>query len=301
MKKRLARAVYEAPPKVRGGRVANALGLQAVRMAGYQARRAWRRRRATGRHADELRERGITVIHDFLSPGQWAAFQAELPRMRAEAYLESEARPRAWQYEVHKTGRDGLVYRSEVFTRPFLEGSGLYDLAQTVVGHKVHAPPTISLMIHSYAKEDLGKPMLDFQDHPHVDVQYPTMKAVLYITDTDARNGAFEYAPGSHRMTWARFKEEQRHTVRAAAAKRRGENHLARLGLEAFPGEPIRPIEAPANSLVVFNAMGLHRRGDFQDDRVRETLFINFRRADAPFHRLLAFPPTRRLLRRWAR
>lgn len=103
----------------------------------------------------------------------------------------------------------------------------------------------------------------------HSDTFHATMKAWLFIDDVSERNGPFTYVPGSHRLTRKRLKWEYQSSVvgselpnsyGARGSLRIDESELDLLGLPAP-----RAFNVPANTLVIANTNGFHRRGEATD------------------------------------
>lgn len=86
----------------------------------------------------------------------------------------------------------------------------------------------------------------------HFDMQ-PTLKFFLYLTDTDARNGAFRCVPGSHRES---EQERRKFGGRRLKAEERG--------MTRRPDVPERDqlvMSGAAGSMIVFWTETLHRAG----------------------------------------
>ncbi|MEQ9209454.1 MAG: phytanoyl-CoA dioxygenase family protein [Pseudomonadales bacterium] len=106
----------------------------------------------------------------------------------------------------------------------------------------------------------------DPQKYFHSDTFHPTMKAWLFLEDVDSSKGPFEYVQGSNRPTWKRLKWEYRQSLgvkdKGAAYARRGSLRVEESELDALGYGPIRSMEVKANTLVVADTFGFHRRGE---------------------------------------
>ncbi|WP_431270547.1 hypothetical protein [Dankookia sp. P2] len=105
----------------------------------------------------------------------------------------------------------------------------------------------------------------DVQSHWHSDTFFPTVKSWLFLDDVTAGEAGFTYVPGSHHPTRRHLAWERRMSITAArspdAMTREGslrveEAVLARLG---YPTP--RKLAVAANTLVIADTSGLHRRG----------------------------------------
>ncbi len=103
----------------------------------------------------------------------------------------------------------------------------------------------------------------------HSDTFHATMKAWLFLEEVSDRNGPFTYVPGSHRLTLKRLKWEYQNSIQgsvlpnsygARGSLRVNESDLATLGLPSP-----KAFNVPANTLVIANTNGFHRRGEAKE------------------------------------
>lgn len=113
--------------------------------------------------------------------------------------------------------------------------------------------------------QDPSAPDEDPQTRLHADTFHPTVKAWLYLTESDAGTGPLTYVPGSHRLTAARLAWEREMSARAGGSRdpetREGSfrvdpETLAAMGLPSPVAITARP-----NTLVVADTFGFHARG----------------------------------------
>jgi hypothetical protein len=137
----------------------------------------------------------------------------------------------------------------------------------------------------------------------HADTFHPCVKAWLYIDDVTEANGPFVYVPGSQRLTLKRLKWEYRESLKASTKRESGrevarywdgsfrvtEADLREMGCAA----PVS-MKVPANTLLIGNVYGFHRRGEAEEGAKRMTLWMQAR--DNPFNPL--FSPFPRLTAR---
>jgi len=132
----------------------------------------------------------------------------------------------------------------------------------------------------------------------HSDTFHPTAKAWLFLDDVGEDDGAFAYVPGSHRLTPQRLAWEREQSLSAARSSDRMHSEgsfratasdLAALGLPA----PAK-MAVPANTLIVADTCGFHRRSPSPRPTRRVELYATLRRS--PFlpvtgGHLAALPP----------
>lgn len=136
------------------------------------------------------------------------------------------------------------------------------------------------LSLHKFASGKNGRPVsyiqtiknhfvdgpADPQKNLHSDTFHPTMKSWYFLDDCNDDNGPFTYLPGSQRLTLARLKWEYRKSITIA---KQGDKYSSNGSFRATPedllsmgfGQPIG-LSVPANTLVIANTHGFHRRGD---------------------------------------
>ena len=136
------------------------------------------------------------------------------------------------------------------------------------------------LSLHKFASGKNGRPVSyiqtiknhfvdgssDPQKNLHSDTFHPTMKSWFFLDDCDSDNGPFTYLPGSQRLTLARLKWEYKKSI---TISQRGDHYSSNGSFRATPedllsmgmGKPIG-LSVPANTLVIANTHGFHRRGD---------------------------------------
>lgn len=104
----------------------------------------------------------------------------------------------------------------------------------------------------------------DPQTHLHADSFHPTMRAWYFLTDVGNDDSPFCFVPGSHRLTPARLAWEHERSLRGPAQGDRhaahGSAHIDRNDLAALGlGHPAR-LTVPANTLIVADTFGFHKR-----------------------------------------
>lgn len=120
----------------------------------------------------------------------------------------------------------------------------------------------------------------DLQKELHRDTFHSTIKLWLFLEDVRPEDGPFEYVVGSHRPTRSRLRWEHAQACartspehpRRGGAFRIDEAELASLGLG-----PPRPLPVPANTLVLADTRGFHRRGHAPEGASRLAIYANLR------------------------
>jgi hypothetical protein len=135
-------------------------------------------------------------------------------------------------------------------------------------------------------------------------------KAIYFVDEVNPESSPFVYCPGSHRLSVGRLRWEYAISVREAQmrAHRVGEfTDSDKIGFERSRnviGSEFRrrlqlderPITCPANTLVVVNNRGFHRRGVLRPGGRRRSLWVNFYPYQRPVYGRVAFAAAKRVI-----
>lgn len=125
----------------------------------------------------------------------------------------------------------------------------------------------------------------------HSDTFHSTMKAWLFLDEVGDHNGAFTYVPGSHKLSLQRLKWEysmsiegcsQANSYGSRGSLRVTDDELASMGM----GKPA-VFNVPANTLVIADTHGFHRRGAASEVSSRLEIWAYSR--TNPFNPLVGF------------
>ncbi|MDP5138701.1 phytanoyl-CoA dioxygenase family protein [Rheinheimera baltica] len=122
---------------------------------------------------------------------------------------------------------------------------------------------------------ELGNP--DIQKDWHRDTFQPAVKMWYFTDEVTDDNGPFEYLPGTQRMSNVRQRWEYQQSVAAAAKKAGGSFRIGQSdACDMYNTKPER-FTVPANTLVLADIRGFHRRGTGRPGAERISLYANFR------------------------
>jgi ectoine hydroxylase-related dioxygenase (phytanoyl-CoA dioxygenase family) len=279
-----------APNKWAGGYWANLFGWQVVRFLWQNLSWRFRSRPAMKTElakstVDDLDKIGVRVLKNFFTPAEFAAINAEYERLRPHFHAYT---PESRSLVVGACGAgtiDAPGVNSPVVDKILSNHPQIEEIVAAAARRNIRLKPEVTFIEYHCDESTLGKPQSDGQDVLHSDVGYPSFKVFVYLDDTDRTTGAFTFAPKTHLWGWKRLALEYRMSV----------NYYRRLKARILGIEPLRnidrealsvietPMEAPANSLVVFNTMGFHRRGDFTNFKkpYRRAILVNYRHLDS--------------------
>ena len=207
-------------------------------------------------YSKEYDEHGIVVVHDFLEDTLRNRVTAEIQKM-PEAMMKISSNIISFNTEsialnimLNKSYMKPILFDCLAYTRP-----EVYDL---------YAKNTFVQRLRNVPKDG------DVQKILHSDTFFPCIKWWYFPDEVKMENGPFVYVPGSHIFTRGRAKFLYEQSIAVAtykleAARTYGhaegslrvfENELSEMGLTE------KPYIVPANSLIVANVYGLHRRSE---------------------------------------
>jgi Phytanoyl-CoA dioxygenase (PhyH) len=279
--------ILTGPDYQTGTVVANRLGLQLARIAAVNL--AFRARRrpvdADIREYVQAYERdGVVVLENFLPDDVFATVRAECLAAHEAGLFMRES------IEDNSVIEDILVVKKHADALPVTWGAlSRHEQLLRIVAAitRLPAPKTMKLDIRYMSKTSAAPAptRLVGTHYLHADVHYPSAKAWLFLHDIDEANGAFVYAKGSQKMRLGRLLYEYWSSIRVAKAKRDGtmgtsipanivraptERHLRLMHIAEST------LGGKANTLVIANVGGFHRRGDPIEGRRREQIQFKF-------------------------
>ena len=149
----------------------------------------------------------------------------------------------------------------------------LSDCSRQVIGLPTdHRKLDIYLTVHG---EESRIP--DLQKDLHRDTFFRALKFWIFLRPVTEQDGPFEMVPGSHRLTTARLRWEQA-TASAAIQHQQqpdvsGSFRIREEDLDPLGLPPPVALTCPANTLVLADVFGFHRRGRALPGRERLALY----------------------------
>ena len=247
----------------------------------------WRRRLRPGACADLARD-GYVVMEDFLPQEAFAALQAEVEERvqqlnRVQPLLANDRvgfqpkQPFSGGFDRYDGGTLNRFLHIDPEQLPRAAAIGhdprLKRLSRQVIGVPMD-PRRLDIYLTVHGEESRTP---DLQKELHRDTFFRALKYWYFLRPVTPEDGPFEYVPGSHRLDPARLRWEQT-TADAAIRHRRQPDvsgsfrirpeALADLGLP----QPVS-LHCRANTLVLADVFGFHRRGAALPGRQRLALY----------------------------
>ena len=235
-----------------------------------------------------LRRDGVVAVPNALSQDQFLAIQAE-----AEEAVAAAAR----RQPLPSNHREGFLPK-----QPFHGGFDRFDggtLNRFVGLDPGVMPQTLRLChdqrLNAFSRAVIGCPMHprkleiyltvhgeetrtpDLQKELHRDTFFRAIKFWLFLRPVRSEDGPFEYVPGSHQLTPARLAWEQDKANRAIATGRQpdcsGSFRIREQDLKDLNLPEPMSFECDANTLVLADVFGFHRRGSALPGRQRLAIY----------------------------
>jgi hypothetical protein len=215
-----------------------------------------------------LEREGFLFLEDFLPGDAFAAIRDSSFALMADSQV------RRTTYKHGSTRVDHLdllaldAERGRVF-QPWLNDERIPALLGWAERRRVSAAagfPVIERVRYGVSDEH------DQENDLHSDTFFPTHKLWLYLQDVDEARGPLVFVPRSHGLSVGRvFWEYQNSVGQRQGARRITDDELRALGLSE------RSMSCRANTLVVANTCGYHRRSPGAFGQERLSLQMSFR------------------------
>ncbi len=272
----------------------NRLGLHRARVKTAMALgtfRRWQRPGTLTRAECELRDNGVAIVSDFLPEQDFQSLYKEVSEAAAIAH-DATPYPEPTERGFGKERRhdwgfdrfDGSTLNRFIdpgpLARQFARHPALRGLTRVATGRSFD--PRRGSIYESVSHEDRGNP--DIQRDFHRDTFFNAVKFWYFLEPVRDEDGPFVYVPTSHKLTSARLAWEDARAAAAVEASCAGDtggmggafrisrSEIAQLGLP----DPLT-YAVPANTLVIANVFGFHRRGDGEPGTKRLALYGNHR------------------------
>ena len=280
-----------APRKYAGGIILNTLGFQVIRMIYFNLSYRFRKRKQLGLEekdrwvVEELDRNGVVCIKNFFS-------EQEALLLAKDFSSKSEFFVRHYDefYEGIIEPTNSVVpwskpIGSEIARNLIQKNKKLNELMEKISRRKLNLDPDITYLEYRYRGGTGGDSHPDGQDIIHSDVVHNSFKVFIYASDTSVKNGAFQYFVGTHKLSLKRLLFEYISSIKYYFYEYKGEHKPIKYPesfLKDFSNNKIN-LEGKVGTLIIFNTMGYHCRGQFfgSEDLKRKVILSNYRYVDS--------------------
>lgn len=294
MKNTLRRFFYSAAPRAYYSILLNSFGFNVIRTVFYNL--LWRIKNKSGQNFSDpaieaLEKDGVVVIENFLSKEDYSKLMDLYEKGdMVDKYGDNPSVP---QYKYRQISTPLKLYDEEL-SNIILNNERLRTIITATSRKKINVYPKMTLeQFYASNENQLNGASPDHSDVLHYDVPFNSMRAFLYIKPCDKDTAAFIYGKGTHKFSKKRLKFEYFDSIKQSVKRRAfrsapldfiDEDLLGDIGYE--PSH----LEGKGNTLVIFNSMGVHKRGKFHKIGGREALLIDYRTLDTPLNFVSGMP-----------
>jgi len=172
---------------------------------------------------------------------------------------------------------DGRALGKLPTARAVLEGATYRGLLDFVASYRRRPHLYVQTVFSQYCE---GPP--DIQSFYHSDTFHPTLKSWFYLEDVEDDAAPLAYVPGSHRVTPRRLAMERRMSQNAREVGDRltgeGSFRFSEAQIRQMGYEPPRRLPVAANTLVIADTSGIHRRSPAGRRSARVSIWAYSRR-----------------------
>lgn len=294
MKKLIRKYLYSAAPRAYYNILLNALGFNALRTAIYNF--IWKMKNGYEQKdidpaIKELEENGIVSIENFLSDEEYKKLLALYEKAEmVDKYSENTNVP---QYASKQVSTPLKLYDQEV-AELIIKNERFNSIVSATARKKINVYPKMTLeKFYTNDNDQIDGVSPDRSDTLHYDVPFNSMRAFLYLKPCDEKTAAFVYGKGTHKFHAKRMKLEYYDSIKQSIKRRAfpsaALDEIDKDLLKEINYEPTT-MSGNGNTLVIFNAMGMHKRGKFHKIGSREALLIDYRTLDTPLNFWLGMP-----------
>ena len=230
-------------------------------------------RRLSSELIDQYQKNGYILIRNFLKEDDFYSLRKEIldnKWIRQDMNQGGTVTRRVW-LDARSLNASAKNLKA------IIQSSNVKDMIRYVAG--TGGEPIFSLQAIFSGHSPRGNdPQSDF----HTDTFHSTAKAWFFLENVAEDKGPFSYIPGSHKLTKNRLNWEYR--MSCSASKNSNKYH-ARGSFRPTPDDlkdmaydQPKVFGVPANTLVIANTMGFHRRTPSQQASVRVELYASLRR-----------------------
>lgn len=263
----------------------NLLGGHALRTCFYNLKRVIRLpQKKNPRYRkiiEQLKQEGVVKIENFYSPTDYQFILQNYQSLEHDFVFTKNQNP-----EVHVM----KIYDQRVPSKMrelLLDNKLMNEVLRCYMNRKMNLPTPANLVKLKCEGENLLKAKNGGTNNLHIDLPARVFKAIYYVTDTDENNGAFVYAKGSHRRNLKTYLIGYFLSIRYCLNKNNQQHDgeyqdgtpwvKIKDKEKSFLGIKEESITGKGNTLILFDASGWHRRGNFTSGESRRTVEYNFR------------------------
>lgn len=261
-----------------GPRWLNVLGLQVLRIGWHNLGRRTARAVPPKLQAivSELERNGTVVLENFFPDAVFTQIKEEFDLAYAEwsKHKLSALESCGWDEKYFQDIEEFVAPYSTPIAKKYLaENDDIRVLVEAITHRKVRRLPEPLFWSIGVKETGVSEEKIKYHNtqYLHSDVVFPSVKVWIYLNNVNEENGAFVYAKGSHSPTSKWALNEYKMSLRPQDSGCITHDYAERAGIFETS------LSAPANTVIISNHMGYHRRGEFKLGARRDAVHIDFR------------------------
>jgi hypothetical protein len=235
-----------------------------------------------------LRKDGIVIIKNFYPNDKFEKLKNEFDNAKNLGGIHSEVNDGDSILTRYKFSRR-TIDANLPQTKDLLSNPRLLDLIYAGEARKFS--PIAAWFTHiTHLENKTGKSIRAEAEKLHYDIFYHNTKVFYFMSDVTEKAAPFNFSPGTHRLSIKRLWYEYKKSF--TYKKQKNEVFQVNEKEESFLGLKNNNIKAivPANTLVIFDGLAFHRRGDFSSGTERSAIYLQFRHNPFCFTRNVVRP-----------
>lgn len=291
LKRFISKIVHSKPTMYSSSVILNLMGWHWIRIAVFYLWRILRIPQPVSikyaGYVEELKKNGVVAIPNFFPDEDFKLIQEAFDSLMPEFSSDPSeiGLPHVERMNIHDKRVPGRV--QDLIT----ENDVLKNVSRIYLNREYHFPIQAYLTRIYCSEEEVSLPKNGGTNNLHFDAPLRVLKAFYYVSDTTKDNAPFTYCYKSfNRFDLKRLLFEYMLSIRYALnrwnPKTRGEYTVGEPWVTITDKEKKDnnlievPVTGKANTLVIVNTGGFHRRGAFLKGGERRTIEINYRSMD---------------------
>lgn len=236
----------------------------------------------------ELQENGIIVIKNFFSNDDFKFIKDQIEKLEkgSDSELFSLSDPPQGSEVVWITGKiyNNFHKTQQVYKIIDLNFKKYLPYIEKVLKKKINSSITYNYQHLSLPKDK--KDLNDSNAHWHVDRMFPCIKSFIALDDClTLDKGPFNYLYKSHKFNFNRIKNEYYNSTWWVKEKKKNPNKIIPQSFKYLTHTEEKPVFCEANSLIITNNMGFHKRGRLAPENSRKLIRVLFYDFQLPFYK----------------
>ena len=217
---------------------------------------------------EQMNKKGFVLIENFLSDDEYNVINNQYLELIQDKNFAVN-----YKQEIDKKVDENIkithVYLDKKTAGKYFEIFNLKNNKKIIdLFRSCELKNNIFIQVYLERIENINNKVIDLQKTFHYDTFHNTFKFFFYLNDVTNENSPFLYVEGSHKFTFRRLFKEWLLSIKYSLKKM--SEHKIRDKISV--NDKIKTFTLKKNTLVTWNACGLHRRGDSIEGSIRDAI-----------------------------